>query len=400
MANTTRFQLKDNHLVSSNNNIFRFHKLNEIDKNGVFILKHTYTPFDKASTGFSDTNIECEGYYIGNNWFVLTGVHTSSTEYDDYEILRSNSSGANVYLTVKSVRYNAANGKAFDTDRVVLVANKYNDNYIRELSNAVNTQQEYYEDSLGVKGFYVTPVVPTSASIKDGYSIIYYYFYYYDASNIRQWSTTFNIYDQNANRINLNELFMPLVFVDGIGLQNGDPNFNIPAVQDATYYTQEGTAVPMQVLSDTQVFNTVVSHSGMVISYNFDASTAASAMGAYSRGGNLAIPYRYYELTPFFGDYATGSMVSGTGDNVIREFYRVSKTGGEVQLDDVFALKNGVYITVEDEKYGLKANDGTELLPNEFDSISIIDSMLFEGKYIKSVVTAMKDGKGLIYKLG
>lgn len=396
VSNASQFQLRDNNLLAIGNNVIRIHRFDNIGADGFFIVDNTYVPFDTAATGFLSANIECTSYYLGNNWFVFTGIYASTTSYDTYEIAKTED-GVTTYLTIRSVRYNTVKGKAYDTDRVALVANSYNEKFIRGITDAANSIAEYYEDSTGVKGYYFQPVLPLSSSVKKGYSLVYYYYYYY-VDGERNWAVTFCIYDEYGNRTDIHEIMMPLVFVDGIGLQNSDPNFSM-FIREVAYFGFDKSEKVLQEVSDKVGYDPAIAHNGMIISYSLDVGTGVSSMGAYDRDGNLAVPFRYYELTPFFGDYATGSIVYGSGDDAVRKFYRISKTGAETEIEDVYALKNGVYVTLAGEKYGLRSNEGAVLLPTEYDSVSVIDTYLYKGKFVKAAVLAVKDGKGVIYKL-
>jgi hypothetical protein len=103
-------------------------------------------------------------------------------------------------------------------------------------------------------------------------------------------------------------------------------------------------------------------------------------------------------MTPFVNGYATGSKIQLKSDGSFdkRLFYRISKSGVLTELQNVYSLRNGVYITKENEKYGLVANDGTVLLNPEYDSISVIDNFLTDGVYFVNRVVGVRDVYGII----
>ena len=81
-------------------------------------------------------------------------------------------------------------------------------------------------------------------------------------------------------------------------------------------------------------------------------------------------------------------------------YYRIDKEGNEVRLDDVLAVKNGVYITADSQnRVGLKTYAGQTLLANEYDSIDVMETFLTDGKFQKSVVAAVKNNRGYIFEL-
>ena len=53
-------------------------------------------------------------------------------------------------------------------------------------------------------------------------------------------------------------------------------------------------------------------------------------------------------------------------------YCRVDKQGKETLLNDVYAVRNGVYISINGENVGLKTYAGEELLPKEYDNIDVI----------------------------
>ncbi|MDR0696889.1 MAG: hypothetical protein LBF68_05050 [Christensenellaceae bacterium] len=401
VANLTTFKYFDGNVISTYMNIVRFYRITEIGSDGVLVLKGYYSPFDLDS-GYTESLIVTDTSYIGNNWFLISGVHTSTTDTGIYDMIEYDSNGSAKYITIKSASYTTQRYKSFEIkDRIALVANKYSDDIVRSMADLLNSS--YDVDEFDAKGKYYTPVVPMSSAIKDGYSIVYYY-YYQQIDGLSSWPVTYAIYNTDARGTDLDTI-MPLLFVDGIGLYNGDPNFPLVAMS-ADYHTYYGIRVILEEITDYVGFNTAIAHDDMIISFNLIQSglTSDTYAGAYTKSGYLAVPYIYFELTPFFGGYATGSRITGGTSDTARSFYKINKNGAEELLEDVYILRNGVYVTYvgegDDTRYGLKANSGKVLIENRCTSVSTIDTFLTDdGYYISSVVVTIQEGLGVIYQL-
>jgi hypothetical protein len=402
VVNETTFKYFDGNLLSTYTNIVRFYKINEISKDGSFVLKGSFSPFD-LSAGYTETLVNTEASYIGNNWFIISGVYTTTTNTGVYDWYEQDSSGTYKYITIKSASYTTKSYKSFEIkDRIALVANKYTDNYLRSMTDLLNSS--YDVDEFDGKGKYYLPVVPMSSAVKDGYSIVYYY-YYQNFGLLESWPITYSIYDTSARGRDLATI-MPLLFVDGVGLYNGDPNFGLTPMS-ADYHTYYGKRIIIEDVKDTEGFNTSIAHDDMIISFNliqrgYDSTDVYA--GAYNMNGEKALPYIYFELTPFFGGYATGSRITGGANDTVRKFYRINKNGDEELVEDVYILRNGVYVTYategENTKYGLKANSGEILIENKCTSVSTIDTYLTDdGYYIETVIVTVEDGLGVIYEL-
>ena len=409
--NLSSVSLYDNIItvVNSDENKATFLSLNKIDKQGRFeILLEQNGLIDTNKHTVDDRrHIELEIYYVGNDWFILRSIYVSTVFFDDYDLTREDSKGTTRYLLIRSARLNVKSNllQSFahtGVDKMLLVVNKYNYNQMRELADAYNDEEHSKEYNGETFGLYYPPVVPPSALIKDGFTILYYASPTWPQGFLT-YVDTFCIMDSRANIIRLNELWMPLILVDGIGVLTADINFGMPP-NDAEFFHIDKKRIVADKIIDSRIFyNTVATHAGITLvnRVNLDDPTIyGSLMGAYNSKGVLAVPYEYEELSLFFGEYALGSILSpASGNNVAKKYYRVSRTGGRTELSDVYTIKNGVYITREGKKYGLKANDGTLLIPNRAESISVIDSYLVGGVFVKTAVVTVEDGEAKIYRL-
>ncbi len=400
--NFTSFTLNDRWLAATSRSGASFYKLTDIGADGYLAKSHTVKLLTDES--FSENYMSTQTYYMGNEWFLVSTTYSSDTEYDGYEIPLMQDT-TTYYTLIKSVRISMQSGKTFDAERVSLVANKYTDSDVRTLVNAINAESE--TDTANWVQPYMLPAVPTSAIVKDGYSIVYFYYYYYNATNVRSWGTSFQIYDSNGNATLANNLTLPVVYVDGKGLQNIDPNFQLP-LRDVGYHTYtDGTRVTLVPLASDRGYENAFLHSDVIISYEEKKGTDRMLvyMGATGTDGRSILNFEYDAVSPFFGNYATASKIAEWNSDQSRitkqAFYRIGKDGSVTSIPDCYVMCNGVYVTRNsDNKYGLKANSGTELIPTVCESVSCTDYMLTsDGKVFRTYVATVEDGRGVIYEL-
>ncbi len=390
------FFMNDGYIAVSGPNNVRFHTMSNI-VNGYFVVDELYIAFSSESMSTEAT--VCSVYYAGNGWYVVSSVYSATTEYDGYEMVIYDDDDVANYTSITAYKYSAKLGRGYSiSDRVVLVANEYNDSFMRTISNAYNDIVDEGEFANGTFAYYYTPVVPLSSAVADGYSLVYYYYYYYVDSNM-YWAVSFSLYDAAFERTDL-DVLLPLLYVDEVGISNADPNFDLP-ITSAMYYNIDTSITILATVEEKIGYDTILCHDGAVIVGQFSLSTLTTMLGAYDVDGTQLIPFIYAELSPYFGEYCTGSQYdynSTTGD-INKYFYRIDRNGKATELENVYGLGNGVYITQIDDLYGLYANDGTELIPTGCDYISIIDSFLVDGVYISTVIVTEEDGHGVIYSL-
>lgn len=397
---STTFSLRDGYLAAVGKSVVRYYYFDRIDSNGYYSLapEGVWAPFTEAD-GFPDMSlVTVSVFYLGNGWYVETGMYTSATQFTGYEQTKTSENKTYYYIN-KSTRYNIKSGIRFPTDRVTLVANKYSSEYVKEMTAALNTANVYPDDKLPM---YQPPIIPPSEFIKEGYSLVYYDFPFYDDSDKIRWGQSFSVYDKNADIINLEDLVMPLLFVDGVGLQNSDPVYELPG-RDLSYHKEDGSLITLMPVAEKYFYHPVMINDGMIVGYRADFNQGpgmlTTMMGAMSLDGS-EIPYEFVELTMFVDGYATGSkIVVGADNKRTREFYRISKNGVITPIANVYSLKNGMYITKEGEKYGLYANDGRKLLDAEYESLAVIEHYLVDGLYFDAKVVGSKDGKGIIFEV-
>lgn len=408
--NDTEFVSEEGYLAVVDNMKTRFYNLNDIDENG--FLKRSYSvTLIKESEGFLDANTSTSAYYMGNGWFIISSIYSANTEYDGYEIPIMDDDGTTHYTMIRSCRFSVKSGKQYDCERVTMVSNKYTDSNVRSLCDAINVEDN--TASMNWERPYLLPTVPTSAITKPGYSIVYYYYYYYNTENIRSWATSFMISDAECNLSAPTNLVMPTVYVDGYGLQNISPNFKL-AMRDVGYHTYaDGTRVTLIPLTEISAFENAFIHNGVIISYEqrVEPQGVVAYLGATKVDGTRVTPYEYDSFSPFFGNYATASKVGEMTDGGTiksQAFYRISLDGSVTSLSDCYQMYNGVYVTKyvgtdalgnQTQKFGLKSNSGSTLIPNICEQVSCTDYFFKDGKTFTTKVATVENGGGVIYEL-
>ena len=403
ITNETKFVYEDGYLAAVGTNTVRLYDLSKINENGIFIRQHSVTLL-KEGDGYISNYTSTDAYYVGNGWFIISSTFSSPEEYDTYEMpLVNDEDGQTYYTTIKSVRISIKSGKQYDCERVTMVSNKYSDGVVRSLTDAINVED--VTSAATWKTPYLLPIIPSSAFVKDGYSIVYYYYYYYNAENIRSWATSYMICDSEGNMTAPTNLIMPVVYVDGKGLQNADPNFRI-AMRDVGYHDYEnGTRHTLLPVTETSAYENQFIHNGVIISYEqrIEPAGVVAYLGATKVDGTRITPYEYDSFSPFFGNYAMASKVGEmTEEGTIKSqaFYRIAMDGTVTHVSDCYQMFNGVYSTFDDTgKFGLKSNSGTVLIAKKCDKISCVDYFFKDGKVFTTKVATVENGRGVIYEL-
>ncbi len=405
IENTSQFVCGDDYVAVCSTETVSLYDLTQINDEGYFIRQHVVSLL-KSGDGYATSYLTNEAFYVGGGWFIITATYSSPEEYDTYEIPLFDEDDSTTYYTlIKSVRISMKSGKQFPSERVTMVSNKYTDGTVRSLCDAINAENK--SAAATWERMYQTPAVPTSAIVKDGYSILYYYYYYYTSENSRSWAHSFMIIDSDGNITAPTNLNLPVVYVDGKGLQNIDPNFKIP-MRDVGYHTYaDGTRKTLIPLDeDYYAFENVFLHNDVIISYQeraLESGHKVAYLGATGTDGTRITDYIYDAFSPFFGEYAIaaelGNMTTeGTVES--QRFYRISLSGEKTLIMDCYQMFNGVYSTFDsDGKFGLKSNDGTVLIPNKCELVSCTDYFFKDGKVFTTKVATVENGGGVIYAL-
>lgn len=409
----------DDNLVVVYHERAEFYNVNTIDDYGYVTVLSTYRPFVEDKTGeFTDYSTTMVAY-LGNNWFLRWGYLQDTAEEDgDIASLAEAISGDLMkmhaideetgedsedwtYIFQRSDRFNSVSRVVMQNDIVPdNVVNKYSDSSSRAVASYVNnTFDENVLTEADGNGMYYPPSLPVSAMVTDGMSIVYYaYFPYDDEPYVPEYSFCF--FDENGNMYHAKQnVLFPVLFVDGKGYQTDSPYYEMP-YGDVAVLTLDNEIVTIKEQSENYGYVVTGINDGVIIVMRYDRKDVANFYyGAYDSSGRLITnTFKYNELSLYFGNYAVAAKKTDTG----YFYYRVDKNGNETQLGDVYQIRNGVYVTRNDDGtlFGLKYFDGTVALECKYTAVSVIENFLIDGKYLESIVTATDaDGNGHIYKL-
>lgn len=377
-----------------------FYKLDRKDANGFLQKTDEYAPFSEED--IIGRNCSLVVNYLGNGWFLRTATAASDTNFTGYNVLLNTSAERYPYVRNTSDRYDANSKIAYNNQTLmpVLAVNRYNRAEMRDLAtyyNQIEVPSE--EDGLPVYQF---PVYPVSDLVSDGYTVVYSYYYIDEAS--KSVDISFAILDGTANAPTIiSSIYMPLLFVDGVGFEVDSPYFN-PVYYQAGVFDRSGKLNVLESAVENYSYASVaVHHGGLSVVRHIDLLAAGSEELTYEayQGNRLAVNYgRYKEFTPYFSGAATASRYDKKTKK--RTYYTVNENGGETEIHDVLALKNGVYITRKtvDEQtvYGISNNLGVPLLENK-PSIQVYELFLKDGKFMESMVYTVENGRGVVYRL-
>lgn len=404
------FSLFDDNLVSYTSNKAEFHKIDLADGQGYLVTTDTYKPFPEDTDGALDTIMTTMVSYLGNNWFLrqgyieakpddfkpedLEGIQGKLILVDRFDSQTGETSTN--YLLMRSDRYNAESKLMLSNDKLVpdMVANKYNADSTRDIADYLNNQ---VEKGANDKFAYYPPSMPVGALPKDGMSIVYYYYFPY-ANEPERYAVSFLMMDANGNMFHPKEnIFMPLLMIDGGGVQVADPDYEIARGNAQIIDKNNKVSVFKEYSYGEYGYINISYNNGILIAaeYNLRGESDEMYYGAFNSEGRQITHFKYLELSLFYGEYAIG--MNKVNDEF--RYVRIDKNGDETILDDVLAVRNGVYITKSGGKVGLKSYDGTVLLPNEYETIDVLETFLVDGLFQKTVVAAEKDNRGYVFLL-
>ena len=409
--NNTTFQLVDGYLAATHKNSVDFYDFDQFDSSGN--LKKIASVGNLISgASYAVTNFSSMTYYIGGDWFIVTTQYASNEDFSGSEFTVTSEETGTSYVQLKSVKVSMKSGQHFSTERVTMVSNRYTDSTVRTMTDAINAQD--VTSTALWQTTYNLPASPSSAFVNDGYSIVYYTYYFYPDpdSDERSWATSFQLYDEHGEGVVASNLQMPLLSVDGKGIQNADPNFDIPLMSAGYNRYDTGEFVTFLQMDALNGYNNAFIHGGVLISYlnNVDVSLGFTTnMGALNAdNGEIIADFDYDSISPFFGQYATASKVAeltDSGSIKTQAFFRIGKDGSAVSIPDCYQMRNGTYVTRTGEgdsaKYGLKSNDGKELIAATNLQVSTFDCMYYHGKVFSECYAAVVNeyGRGILYAI-
>lgn len=390
----------DKYLVAKLSDHAFFYDVTEIQTDGYLTYdpRGVYIAYPEDTEAEYSDNIEVDIFYIGNGWFSRTARLKSTEEFSGYNIVYEDTNLATgestlIYANIRCDFYNAATRSVTDKEWLIVdnVANSYYTDYYAQISSYLNNSVTFDEET-GIYD-YSLPYMDVSAMVKEGYSIVYYYYFPYIDSGSYQSEITFCIMDANADIININDMLMPAVFVDGIGTETSDPLYS--QYYGSVHYFDKNLkkAECLPNVDGANTYATFLYHGKGVVVEKTDYATKSSKYGVVGMDGRIIVPFEYKELTPFYGEYALGSKAEGG-----KKWYRITEDKAE-ELSDVVSVRQGVYVFERYGKLGLKNYAGDILLDPVFEKLDVYEVFLTGGTFQSNYVVTVKDGISTIYTI-
>lgn len=384
------FDMYDDIIISQGYGSAFFYNKNNIMQNGFLDIGEydTYKAFPEDINDEYTDFISIQINYLGNGWFVRTSRLESETEFYGYNIIfntydAGTKQSKTIYARVRTDLYNFNSKNTVDNDWLLVdtVANKYSQKAYAQTADALNNlaviENERYT--------YYLPVLNPACFIKDGYSIVYFYYLPYLDKGSFAYEISFCLIDQNANIIRLENILMPPVFIDGIGIQNVDPTYE-SIYGNFLYLTKNNKKIDLCKITDGQnTFETVYVHNKIVIGTEYKFSDLTIYYGAFDADTKKQVlPFIYKELAPFYGDYSIGVRTYEKKDRV----FRIDKNGKETLLNDVVNIRQGTYVYENAGKLGVKNYEGSILVEAKYDKLEVYDVFNCGNSLQKSFVMA------------
>ncbi len=413
-----------------------YYRLRDKAEDGYVDFFYKYQPYSVDSvkalcdlTSSASHYYEIATYYLGNGIFLQKGAFYADEDYSGYQMTISPSEsplGVKTYAVMKSDRVNltGASAKTYANNNVFPyeVVNEYNDKEMRSLVDYYNGAPVIATET-GDSPIYQQPFLATSSIVASGYSIVYTH-YFPDLGNEEATEDeqkiapiTYILYNNNdlKEMVIIDSTMMPTVFVDGVGLETYSIDFDqtLDFTTDLFSLDNKSTALQTSVITETEYkqYRAYTYHNGYVIGGELDLNNTAQddfKLGAFRKNGKVweqVVAYKYDEMTPYFGDYATAAVWDK--QNKTKTFYRVDGTGQETVINNGYALHNGCYVTRLLQAdgsylYALWSNDGTSLVSYEdVTGIRVLEEFLTkDGKFVETTVIVTKGGRDIVYRLG
>ncbi len=391
----------------------------------------TYSPYTETEitsifascSSSADKNVEIDTYYLGNGAFLRKKALFCSETFENYNLRITKYDcpfGYDAYVLMESDRisikdtlttYNNANVFPYE------VVNKYNDSSMRDLADYYNNSLPVTSEKTGNNPIYQYPYYSTASLIGGDYSIVYTYWQPYlgDTSlsldDQKLASISFIIYDNKdfTKKILVEDAIMPIVNIDGIGLETYSLNFSDVLVMDAEVFdgkTKKTIDASTNILDETDTttlrysYKSYIYHDGILLVGENNLLGEAEVgykKGAYKykNGAFTQITeYEFDELTPFFDGYATGAKWNTTSKTTT--YYVVADNGEIKELSsNVYALHNGCYVSrtkksddSDDYYYALFSNnpDTPMLIDYNADALLVYEEFLQDGEFVKTTV--------------
>ncbi len=397
------FAVYDDYLVATGKNRAYFYNVHDILSNGYLYLDEqaNYIAYPEDSENEYKQLVTVNIFYLGNGWFTRTARMESESIFQGYNMTYEKTDASSgevkrVYANMRCTLYDAKSHAVNDGEGwlfVEHVANKYTADYYAEYASFLNNIATFDEETGRYE--YSLPYMDISKIIKDGYSIVYYHYLPYADQDNYQSEITFCIMNDKGNVINLKDMLMPTVFVDGVGVESSDPVFD--GYYGGVFCYDKGlnkTELLAQESGKNAYLTYAYRERGLVAA-QVNYADISLKYGAVASDGRIILPFVYDELSSFYGGYAIGSK--SNGGKVAT--YRIASDGTEEALTDVVNVRQGVYVYEYRNKLGLKNYAGDVIMDAVYDELDVFEIFLTDGIYQKDYVVATKDGITAIYSL-
>ena len=397
------YQLHDEYLVAYTNQKAYFYNTKSAIVNGFLenLSDNEYETFPGFAEDMTIYGNMLNIYYMGNGWFLRSAYLAQLLPFNGFNIcIRMMDSDGELtlyYCRAKADFYNAKTGATTSLTRVFAVAgvaNKYNADYYKEQSYLLGSTDLYDEKTKRTE--YELPFANPANMIRDGQSIIYFYYLPYlgaikDDENYMEYygETTFCIVDEDINFTLIDNALMPIQYVDGVGVQNADPEYS-ESYGDAFIFDKnikEKVLISAESGSGTESYTYYPYYSnayGTVVfrqKKNNVTNEFQYYYGAMTNDGKLITDFIYDELTYFSNGYAIGTII--VDDKAT--YYRIDTTGKAEKINDLSLLCQEVYVYAEEGKgIGIKNYKGDVIIEaGEYTKITMSEVFMEDGKAVK-----------------
>lgn len=365
-----------------------------------------YLPFPEDTEREFAAYLKLDIFYLGNGWFSRTAQLRSEEVFEGYQMVYTDMDASSYtvesktyYANVRCDFYNARTHETREGDWLIVrdVANKYHAEYYSEMATYLNNLSTYDETLEAYE--YHLPYMDPSASIQDGYSIVYYYYLpYVNLTNLPTEKrylaeTSFCVVDQKllVDRLESAEILMPPVYVDGYGIPTSDPFFEPYFGSVYVYDTALRRTELVPYREGKKTYQTFLYNDGGIVAQELDYDETTGKYGMVSPSGERILDFRYDALSPYFGEYAIGVL-----ENV---FVRIDREGQETILNGVVNVRQAVYVYTEEGKLGLKNYAGEDLVMTNCDELYVVEAVLTDDTFLTSFVVAKRGNEITLYRL-
>lgn len=405
------YKIEDNYLCAYTTDKAYFYNLNIASVYNGYLENtnnEAFVAFSEMQDEISSYGRKLDIYYMGNGWFARSAMIYKTEAFSGFNIMIPNQASGNMmYCRTKTDFYNVKTGitnTIAQINYIAGVANKYTQRFYTEYAALLSTYTTNNEET--GRAEYELPYNNPYAMVNDEYSILYFYYLPYaeeyagDSEYMDFYgATTYCLIDENL-KTTLLETLMPVVYIDGVGIQTADPEYT-ELVGDAYSYNAklEKTTLTKYVVKEKSYTALYANKDAVVIRLATLVNNEGKYYyGAVSPDGKQIVDYVYDELSIFVDGIAIGTKLNGN----TATYYKINTKGEETLIDDnISVVCQGTYVYKNaDGSFGIKTYAGNVLKDN-CESISVVDIPMPEKDVLsKSYLVAKVDGYNYIYLLG